>query len=100
MMDTELFGVTVLEYIGYLASLMVLLSFTMKAAHPHDIGTIVDQDGIAKDANASTLHTQLGYKTGKIHDFSATLEIENVTYLGNDNFNNTINNHNLVGKKP
>ena len=31
MMDTELFGVTVLEYIGYLASLMVLLSFTMKA---------------------------------------------------------------------
>ncbi|MGB0980684.1 MAG: uroporphyrinogen decarboxylase [Winogradskyella sp.] len=31
MMDTELFGVTVLEYIGYLASFMVLLSFTMKA---------------------------------------------------------------------
>nr|WP_242131577.1 uroporphyrinogen decarboxylase [Aestuariivivens marinum] len=26
----ELFGITVLEYVGYLASLMVLLSFTMK----------------------------------------------------------------------
>lgn len=51
----------------------------------------VDQDGIIKDANASTLRTKLGYKTGKLHDFSATLEFENVTYLGNDNFNNTIN---------
>ncbi len=27
----ELFGITVAEYIGYLASIMVLLSFTMKA---------------------------------------------------------------------
>ena len=26
----ELFGITVTEYVGYLASLMVLLSFTMK----------------------------------------------------------------------
>ena len=26
----ELFGITITEYIGYLASLMVLLSFTMK----------------------------------------------------------------------
>lgn len=26
----ELFGITTIEYIGYLASLMVLLSFTMK----------------------------------------------------------------------
>ena len=51
----------------------------------------VDQDGIAKDANASTLRTKLGYKTGKLHDFSATLEFENVTYLGGEGFNNTIN---------
>ena len=51
----------------------------------------VDQNGIAKDANASTLRTKLGYKTGKLHDLSATLEFENVAYLGNENFNNTIN---------
>lgn len=51
----------------------------------------VDQNGIAKNANASTLRTKLGYRTGKLHDFSATLEFENVAYLGNDNFNNTIN---------
>ncbi len=29
-MNMELFGITGTEYIGYLASLMVLLSFTMK----------------------------------------------------------------------
>lgn len=51
----------------------------------------VDQDGIAKDANASTLRTKLGYKTGKLHDFSATLEFENVTDIGNDAFNDTVN---------
>lgn len=51
----------------------------------------VDQTGLAKEANASTLRTKLGYKTGKFYDFATTLEFENVVYLGNDNFNNTIN---------
>jgi hypothetical protein len=51
----------------------------------------VDQAGLSKNANASTLRTKFGYKTGKIYDFSLTAEIENVSYLGNDNFNNTVN---------
>ncbi len=51
----------------------------------------VDQSGLAKEANASTLRTKLGYKTGKLYDFSATVEVEDVTYLGDDNFNDTIN---------
>lgn len=51
----------------------------------------VDQKGIANDADASTLRTKLGYKTGKLYDFSATVEFLNVAYLGHDDFNNTIN---------
>lgn len=51
----------------------------------------VDQDGSANQAKASTLRTKLGYKTGQWHHLSAALEFENITYLGNDTFNNTLN---------
>ncbi len=51
----------------------------------------VDQDGFAKEANASTLRTRFGYKTGKLHSFSAAIELENVLYLGSEKFNNTVN---------
>ncbi len=51
----------------------------------------VDQEGFSKDANASTLRTKLGYKTGSYHNFSALLEFENVTVIGNDHYNDTIN---------
>lgn len=51
----------------------------------------VDQEGFAKDANASTVRTKLGYKTGSYHDVSAVLEFENVTLVGNDHYNDTIN---------
>ena len=57
------------------------------------------QAGSLKDANASTLRTKLGYNSGKLYDFSVSVEFENVTYLGQDNFNNGINNkldYNLV----
>ena len=32
---------------GQAENMAGILSFTMKSAHPHDIGTILDQDGIA-----------------------------------------------------
>lgn len=51
----------------------------------------VDQDGFAHDANANTVRTRLGYETGKFHDFSALLEFENITGLGSERYNDTIN---------
>jgi hypothetical protein len=51
----------------------------------------VDQDGIADKAHASTLRTRLGYKSGVYKDFSGTLEFENVTQIGSDNYNDTLN---------
>lgn len=51
----------------------------------------VDQDGFANDATASTLRSTLGYKTGDISGFSGTLEFQNITQLGGDNYNDTIN---------
>jgi hypothetical protein len=51
----------------------------------------VDQDGLANDANAHTIRTRLGYETGKFHDFSALLEFENITDIGGENYNDTIN---------
>lgn len=51
----------------------------------------VDQDGLAHDANAHTLRTRLGYETGKFHNLSALLEFENITGIGRENYNDTIN---------
>jgi hypothetical protein len=51
----------------------------------------VDQDGLINDANAHTVHTRLGYETGKFHDFSVLLEFENITGLGSERYNDTIN---------
>lgn len=51
----------------------------------------VDQDGFADDANASTIRTKLGYKTGKLHGFSGVVEVENVARLGGEAYNDTVN---------
>ncbi len=51
----------------------------------------VDQQGIDKQANASTLLTRLNYKTGTLMGVQALLEFDNVTVVGNDNYNNTLN---------
>ncbi len=51
----------------------------------------VEQDGLANDAEASTLRTRFGYKTGKYRDFSAVLEFENITQIGDDDYNDTLN---------
>jgi hypothetical protein len=50
----------------------------------------VDQDG-KKDADAFTIRTTLGYKTGQFHGFSAFAEVEDVTELGSDNYNSLTN---------
>lgn len=49
------------------------------------------QDGFDEDAHASTLRTRLGYETGAFKGLSALLEFENVTTLGPNDFNDTIN---------
>ena len=51
----------------------------------------VDQDGIANDANASTVRTNIGFKTGKYKDFQALIETQVVHNIGADDFNDTVN---------
>jgi hypothetical protein len=45
----------------------------------------------AKEANAETLRTVLGYKTAGYHGLKAALEFENVTDFGQDYYNSTVN---------
>ena len=51
----------------------------------------VDDDGFDKDANASTLRTRVTFQSGSLAGFDALVEFDNVTYVGNDNFNSTEN---------
>jgi hypothetical protein len=51
----------------------------------------VDQDNALKDADAFTIRTTLGYKTGDFYGFSAFAEIEDVTEIGSDNYNSLTN---------
>ncbi len=51
----------------------------------------VDQDNSLNNARASTIRTRLGYRTGEYQGFEAFLEAENVTAVGNENYNSTIN---------
>jgi hypothetical protein len=51
----------------------------------------VDQDGIPKDAKASTLKTRLNYRTGSYKGLSMFAEMDDVSYIGNSDFNNTRN---------
>lgn len=50
----------------------------------------VEQDGLAKDAQALTLRTRLGYETAAWRGFRALVEGENVTAL-TDDYNSTTN---------
>jgi hypothetical protein len=51
----------------------------------------VDQDPFPDDALASTLRTRLNYQTLDWSHVSAFLEADNVTVLGNDTYNSTVN---------
>lgn len=51
----------------------------------------VDQDNINKKANASTVLTRLSYKSADVNGFFTVLEVDNVTSIGNENYNSTAN---------
>ena len=51
----------------------------------------VDQEGIARKAEASTLRTQLGYLTGDFYNFGAFLQFEDVRVIGGERYNSTTN---------
>lgn len=51
----------------------------------------VDEENFGKDANAVTLRTRLGYKTGLWKRFQGTLEFEDVRSIGAEKFNSTTN---------
>ncbi|WP_404366669.1 alginate export family protein [Marinobacter sp.] len=51
----------------------------------------VDQENISRDAEASTLRTRLGYRTGEFKSFSGFLEFHDTREAFADNFNDTVN---------
>ncbi|MBZ0166665.1 MAG: hypothetical protein K8I00_07635, partial [Candidatus Omnitrophica bacterium] len=51
----------------------------------------VDQDGLPEKAEASTLRTRLGYKSGEFRHFMGVIEFENITQVGDDDYNDTLN---------
>jgi len=58
----------------------------------------VDQDGVAEKALASTLKSRITVTTGAISNLSAKVEFDNVSYLGSDKFNNTVNGKGAYAK--
>lgn len=51
----------------------------------------VDQDGLPKEAKASTLRTRVSYVTGAYEGFKAGVEVDNITPIGAERYNDTIN---------
>lgn len=51
----------------------------------------VDQEGITKDAHASTLRTRLTYQSPYFSDFGFLIEFDDVRSVGNDLYNSTRN---------
>ena len=52
---------------------------------------LVDQDGLAEQAAASTLRVKAGVKTAEWHGFSAVVEGEAIVVLGETSYNDTVN---------
>ncbi len=52
---------------------------------------MVDQDGIDKDAGASTLKSRITWKSASFNGFSAGLEADNVTVIGNERYKTPTN---------
>ena len=53
----------------------------------------VSEDNTKKDADAYTLRSTLGYKTGRFNGFGAFVEFEDVHALGDEKFDNFENGH-------
>ena len=54
----------------------------------------VDQDNALDHANAQTLRTRVGFQSGKWYGLSALLEVDNVSRLGKEAYNDTRNGQN------
>jgi hypothetical protein len=52
---------------------------------------LVDQDGLAQEAAASTLRVRAGVRTAEWHGFSAVAEGEAIVVLGETSYNDTVN---------
>lgn len=52
---------------------------------------LVDQDGLAEEATASTLRIKAGVKTAEWQGFSAVVEGEAIAVLGDTSYNDTVN---------
>ncbi len=53
----------------------------------------VDQDDFDKDANASTLLTRITYTSDSYKGFFTQVEFDDVTAIGSQNYNSTVNGH-------
>jgi hypothetical protein len=51
----------------------------------------VDQANLARDANAFTLRSRVGWETGSWNNLKALIEFEDVRQLGGEHYNTTIN---------
>ena len=51
----------------------------------------VDQDGFSKDAEASTLRSRITATSGSLHGFTVLGEVDNVSEIGSDHYNSTVN---------
>ena len=52
---------------------------------------LVDQDGVANNANASTLKSRLTYKTAEYNGLTGVLEVDNVTVVGDEKYKTPTN---------
>ncbi len=52
---------------------------------------VVDQQNIAEDAEASTVRTRVGYKTGEVAGLTGYVEFEDVRVVGTERYNSTMN---------
>jgi len=57
----------------------------------------VDQANLGKDAFASTVRTRVGFETAKFNNWTALMDFENITVVGDENYNNTKNG---LGSRP
>lgn len=52
---------------------------------------VVDQENMTEDAEASTVRTRVGYKTGELSGLTGYIEFEDVRVVGSERFNSTAN---------
>ena len=56
---------------------------------------MVDEDGFSEDALASTLRSRLTWKSGKVGNWTVNIQVDDVTVIDGDNYNDTANGYTL-----